>query len=527
MLCDEIYVENHFRETEKLIREIPSEKIAAWLLNHGYFPEQYILPPSFQVCNFNLQAQPYNKNLFDLTKRQLINISHPKTLLTSRIFSIQHPRNYHDIVFYLEKNWEDVTNHLFNRTNKIYSYSFPISLTKKKELSLSNLRSGRMIYEWLAMAERDLILDAKHYQFIARTDITNFYSSIYTHSIAWALHGRENALKDDECNLFGNRIDRFIQYANDGRTNGIPIGSALSDLIAEIILSSIDNTTSQELNDITFLAVRFKDDYRFLCNSESDAEQILKRLSKNLSSYNLSVNEHKTSIKKLPDGLYRKHDRKYFPYSVKDKESITFKCFEHTLLMALDIHRTHPGTSILEKFISECFIKNKSDNQRKLKMKFSKDSKTRFREIKRVISILFLVKRESEKLLCHVLSILEQLYIDWNYEYSDFKKYLQHTIKNEIYRASKKGSVFETVWLIFFSRYMGLGIGENELSELLEESNIEDNHFYKSILKSKQEIFRDTNNLGLKLYKAPKHFKDDREFTLAKYLDIFDREYIE
>ena len=83
MLCDEIYVENHFRETEKLIREIPSEKIATWLLNHGYFPEQYILPPSFQVCNFNLQAQPYNKNLFDLTKRQLINISHPKTLWLS------------------------------------------------------------------------------------------------------------------------------------------------------------------------------------------------------------------------------------------------------------------------------------------------------------------------------------------------------------------------------------------------------------------------------------------------------------
>ena len=74
---------------------------------------------------------------------------------------------------------------------------------------------------------------------------------------------------------------------------------------------------------------------------------------------------------------------------------------------------------------------------------------------------------------------------------------------------------------------MGLGIGENELSELLEESNIEDNPFYKSILKSKQEIFRDTNNLGLKLYKAPKYFKNDREFTLAKYLDIFDRDYIE
>ena len=524
MLCDEIYVENHFRETEKLVREIPSEKIASWLLNQGYFPEQYILPPSFQVSNFNLQDKPYTEKLSKLKRKQLINISHPKTLLTSRIFSIQHPRIYHDIVFYLKENWEDVIDHLFDKKNKIYSYSFPISLTKKKEPNLSNLRSGRMIYEWLAMAERDLILDAKHYQFIARTDITNFYSSIYTHSIAWALHGRENALEDKEYNYFGNKIDKLIQYANDGRTNGIPIGSVLSDLIAEIILSSIDIKTSKQLKGTNFLAVRFKDDYRFLCESESDAQQILKALSINLTTYNLSINENKTSIQKLPDGLYRKHDRKYFPYSLKNEKEITFKCFEHTLLIALDIHRNNPGTSILEKFISECFIKDKSNNQRKLKVTFSQDSKKRIRQIKQVISLLFLVKRESEKLLCHVLSISEQLYIDWNPEYSNLTQYLKSTIKNEIYRASKKGSVFETVWLIFFSRYMRLGIRENELSELLEESTIEDNHFYKSILNSKQEIFKNT---GIQLFKAPRHFKSDPEFTLAKYLDIFDRSDIE
>lgn len=520
MLCDETYLKTHFRETEKLVRKIPSKDIASWILNQGYFPEQYILPPSFQVSNFSLQNQPYTNNLSKLKRKQLINISYPKTLLTSRIFSIQHPKIYHDIVFYLEKNWEDVVNHLFNKNNKIYSYSFPISLTKKKEPSLSNLRSGRMIYEWLAMAERDLILDANNYQFIARTDITNFYSSIYTHSIAWALHGREAAFKDREYYiLFGNKIDKLTQYANDGRTNGVPVGSVLSDLIAEIILSSIDTQTSQELKDITFLAVRFKDDYRFLCNSESDAKQILKILSINLSSYNLSINENKTSIQKLPDGLYRKHDRQYFPYSLKEEKEITFKCFEHTLLIALDIHRNNPGTSILEKFISECFIKDKSDKQRKLKIIFSDDSQKRIRQVKQVISLLFLAKRESEKLLCHVLSITEQLYIKYGEFYKDLKPYLKSTIKNEISRASKKGSVFEIVWLIFFSRYIKLGINKDELNNLLFSPDAEDNKFYKSILNSQQEIFKDTR---IVLFKSPKHFNQDKNFTLAQYLDIFE-----
>ncbi|MEL7409782.1 MAG: RNA-directed DNA polymerase, partial [Cyanobacteria bacterium J06558_2] len=352
MLGDDTYVVNHFKETKELLEAIPSKDIANWILSQGYFAEQYILPPSFQVSNFTLQAKPY-KNLNKLTRKQLISLSHPKTNFSSRIFSIQHPHYYHDIVFYLEQNWDKVIEHLFSEKNKIYSYSFPISLTKKNrnKAGLSNLRMGRMIYEWLTMAEKDLILDAGHYQFIARTDITNFYASVYTHSIAWALHGREEALADRKLSFFGNKIDKLIQYANDGRTNGIPIGSVLSDLIAEIILSKIDINTSKELEQIKFLAVRFKDDYRILCNSESEANQILNILGKNLSKYNLSINESKTSIQKLPDGLYRKHDREYFPHSLKNKR-ITFKCFNHTLLIALDIHRKYPGTSILEKFIS-------------------------------------------------------------------------------------------------------------------------------------------------------------------------------
>ncbi len=525
MLGDDTYVFNHFKETKNLIKDIPSKDIANWILNQGYFAEQYVLPPSFQVSNFALQAEPYKDDLNNLKRKQLVKISHPKTNLSSRIFSIQHPHYYHDIVFYLEKNWNKVIEHLFDEKNKIYSYSFPIALTNKSrnKSELSNLRTGRMIYEWLTMAERDLVLDASHYQFIARTDITNFYPSVYTHSIAWALHGREQAQADRQLNLFGNKIDKLVQYANDGRTNGIPIGSVLSDLIAEIILAKIDTDTSEELKDTKFLAVRFKDDYRLLCNSEADAEKILKTLGKNLLEYNLSINENKTSIQKLPDGLYRKHDRDYFPHSLTNRKEITFKCFEHTLLIALDIHRKYPGTSILEKFLSECFNKYDSNKQKKLKIVFSQNKQQRIRQIKQVISLLFLVKRESEKLLCHVLSISEQLYIDYRKEYSELQKYLKSTIETEISRASKKGSIFETVWLIFFSRYLKLGINQEQLNKIIENQNTKENQIFKSILNSRQEMFRDIN---IDLFKTPKHFQQDLEFTLVKYLDIFDREEI-
>ena len=515
MVIEKSYVEKHFRETEKFLRKIPSKDIAWWILNKGYFPEQYVLPPSFQVSEFKLQDKPYYKDLLNLTRRKLIQISYPKTILTSRIFSIQHPCNYHDIVFYLEKYWDTIVDNLFHKNLKIYSYSFPIPIARNQTKSLSNIRSGRMIYQWLQMAEKDLIVHAGNYQFIAHTDITNFYNSIYTHSIAWALHGREKALQDKQCKYVGNKIDKLFQYSNDGRTNGIPTGSILSDLVAEILLTSIDREVSENLNKqkLYFLAVRFKDDYRFLCQSEEDAQKILKVVANRLSAYNLSINEHKTYTKKLPDGLYRSHDRQYFPYRLREEQKISFRVFEHTLLIALDIHRKNPGTSILEKFVSELFTKTNGNKTLKLVFYSSKDKKNQ--EIKKVISLLFLVKRESEKLLCHVLSVSQQLYITYRQEYPDLKKYLKSTIENEIKNASERGSVFEIVWLIFFSRYAGLGI--QNFNSLVNNQDINENKFYKSILTSQQKVFNDSR---IKMFCKP---KDCSKITLAKYLDIFDR----
>ena len=390
-------IEKHFRQTEKLLKAINKITIAKWLLNEGYFPEQYVLPPSFKVQGFELQNNPKNSDIKNLARREIVSISYPKTLLTSREFGIQHPNNYHDIVFYLMKDWDNIMDLIFHEDLKIFSYSLPIPLNTRDEGNLSPLRSGRMIYEWITMAENDLVAEAHHYNFIVRSDITNFYNSIYTHSIAWAMEGQEAAFQDmKESALFGNKIDRLVQYANKGRTNGIPVGSSLSDLIAEIILADIDLKVSKraQKEDIEFLATRFKDDYRILCQKKEDGEFILKILAEELRQYNLSINETKTIILDLPSGLYRHHDRAYHPHSLRLANTVDFKTFELTLLMAMDIHKEYPGSSILEKFFSELFSK---DNV--LKIKFSAKSNSRKKQILKTFSLLMLLKRVSEKVL--------------------------------------------------------------------------------------------------------------------------------
>jgi retron-type reverse transcriptase len=500
-------VEKHFKNTAKLVKALDKDEVGHWLLNEGYYPEQYILPPSFAVTDFKVKKKAYTKDLADPARRNLVTISYPKSLLTSRIFGIQHPFNYHDLVFYILADWEEVVDHLFHSDLKIFSYSFPIPVNAKAAGKLSSLRSGRMIYEWIEMAEKDMVAEAHKYNFIIRADITNFYNSVYTHSIGWALHGRETAFKDKALKLTGNKLDRLVQYANDGRTNGIPVGSALSDLIAEIVLTSIDRKVSKKLKDIDFIASRFKDDYRILCNSEKEAKAILKVLSDELINFNLLINEHKTKVLTLPDGLYRHHDREYHIYSLRDRKTIPFKTFELTILKALDIHKAYPGTSILEKFFSELFDKN-----HELKVEFSKDKNSRRKQILKTLSLLMLLKRESEKVLCHVLAVCESIFD--KYFSKTLKKQMRELIELEIVKASQKKSTFELVWLVFFSRYMGLGI--TNFSDLIDKS-IMDNEFLNSIVSSRQMFFNDSK---VNLFVKP---KDCKEIKLAKRLAVFDR----
>ncbi len=503
-------VEKHFRKTEKLLKLIDKNRISNWLLNDGYFPEQYVLPPTFRVDKFKLKSKPEFKDINDLPRFEINSISYPKSSLTSREFGIQHPRNYHDIVFWLNQEWEFILKHLFPKKLKIFSYSMPIPVNSRSIGKLGKLRSGRLIYEWITMTEKDLVAEASKYKLIVRSDITNFYNSIYTHSIGWALHGQEKAFKDKKSSLLGNKIDKLVQYANYGRTNGLPVGSALSNLIAELILTKVDLNVSKKLKSVDFLATRFKDDYRILCHNDDDAKHILKVLADELREFNLLINESKTAILELPTGLYRQHDRDFHPFSVKRKKSIGFKTFELTLLKVLDIHREYPGTSIIEKYFSELF-----DKDYILKIKFSNHTASKKKQIYSALSLLLLTKRESEKSMSAILSLIEVIYLD--NRSTSLKEHLKELIMAEIKLANEKKSAFDLAWLIFFSRYLSLGINEVWI-RCNVNSELRKNSFVASIFLSKQKIFTDSK---VDLFQKPKDCKD---ISLAKRLAVFERD---
>lgn len=86
---------------------------------------------------------------------------------------------------------------------------------------------------------------------------------------------------------------------NYGQTNGIPQGSTLMDLIAEIVLGYADELLSEKLtkeNVDNYQILRYRDDYKIFAEDLTTIEKILKMLTEGLGELNLKLNSNKTYI---------------------------------------------------------------------------------------------------------------------------------------------------------------------------------------------------------------------------------------
>ena len=505
--------EKHFKETKRLLKKVDKDTISKWLLEQGYYPEQYVVPPPFRVKKFDLNPLPFYEvdttgisPKFEPEKFEPVTVSYPKTQLTDRSFGIIHPKIYHDIVWYLNNEWKSIVDHLFHKDIKIYSYSFPIPITNKKEGSLGELRAGRMIYEFIEMAEKDLVAEAHDFKFLLRTDIKNFYPSIYTHSISWAFHTkktiRTKGNRADYSTFLGLKLDKLFQYANDGCTNGVPIGPAISDLISEVILAAVDKECSLELasHGIEFLGVRFKDDYRFLCNTKEDAHKIIKTLQAKMKEYNLALNDNKSNVTELPEGLFREWPAEYNKCSLQYKNKIRYKQLAHTMLSTLKIDKQYPDTGVIDKFLSELTTK-KYNLKLKLNEKYSQKS----------FSLLLLLKERRAKSFPHILGIIEKI-IQVNKGNPDILTYINKAVEKILVKKfqNEHDNLYDLIWLIYFIKSLGLftiTFPKKPKSEII-----------KSLKTNSFTLFKPITP-GIELFFTIK--KPTKNLSLLEHLDLF------
>ena len=129
-----------------------------------------------------------------------------------RPFQLIHPALYVSLVHRIteEQNWQLICerfNEFFNNS-QIRCLSLPVvSLTDEKD-------KAEQVSHWWHEVEQKSIILSLDYEYLLETDITDCYGSIYTHSIAWALHTKSEAKKKENRNnnnLIGSVIDNHIQ----------------------------------------------------------------------------------------------------------------------------------------------------------------------------------------------------------------------------------------------------------------------------------------------------------------------------
>lgn len=269
------------------------------------------LPPYFQFDSLisRVAKELEGKSLSDLkdkNPRDSEGVNH--TILNNkdgrhawRPFQLAHPALYVSLVSRLteEAHWEIICNRFaeFGKVERINCLSLPgASLTDETD------KAQQVSHWWHAVEQRSIEL-ALDYEYVVHADVTDCYGAIYTHSIAWAIHGKQVAKENKGCkNLIGNVIDNHIQDMRHGQTNGIPQGSALMDLIAEMVLGYADLELAKKISGpgcSGYLILRYRDDYRIFTNNPQDGERILKCLTEVLIDLGLKLNAAKTKASNL------------------------------------------------------------------------------------------------------------------------------------------------------------------------------------------------------------------------------------
>lgn len=216
--------------------------------------------------------------------------------LSWRPISILNPVLYIDLVHYLttDTNWKKIQR-LFQefQSNNILCKSIPVYVSGCKN------SQGQQVLHWWEEIEQESIALALDYEFMFEADIADCYSSIYTHSIEWAVDGRTNSKQrsSKKSKSLGAVIDEKVRLFQQNQTNGIPQGSILMDFIAEIVLGSIDNLLATSICNKAiseYKILRYRDDYRIFVNKRNDGEVILKSLVEIMTEYGLKLNSNKT-----------------------------------------------------------------------------------------------------------------------------------------------------------------------------------------------------------------------------------------
>ena len=266
-----------------------------------------------------------------------------------------HPAIYVSLVNLLcsDENWQHVTARMTAFGHGVVTCcSSPVLSDDHQKDQAAQVR-----HWWQSVEQRSLELSLE-FSHVLHTDVTDCYGALYTHSIAWALHGLENAKNaKGKGGLLGDKVDEFIRAGRYGQTNGISQGSVLMDFIAELVLGYVDELITLALGAAKdFRILRYRDDYRIFTHSDVRAEEILKIVSDQLRSVGMRLGVAKTFINtNVIEGSIKPD--KLAGLDLQDLGVSNAQTLQKQLLRLHTFGRRYPNSGALRRLLGELHSK--------------------------------------------------------------------------------------------------------------------------------------------------------------------------
>jgi len=393
------------------------------LLSRGYFPKE--LPKIFSTKHFASCMESKQVDNNEKPFSRCLKTTIPKAGDFRRNISIPNPKHYYLLTKAISDNWDKM---------KGFLDASEISMSQVK-IDSRNVRAITHTNSYDEVIQKKLSLGFSS-RYLLSTDISKFYQTIYTHSIPWALHGKAISKKNTSDSLYGNLIDKLVRNTQDRQTLGIAIGPDTSRIISEIIGTHFDLELKSNHHQIK--AIRYIDDFFIFTDSRLEAEQILNNISHYLNDFELTINEEKTKIEKLPVVLESNWIQELKRFRIRSKQEEQKNDLIHLFNISINLLSKYPKENVFHFMITKI-----------IPIKIYKDNWHIFESI-----LLQVVLAEPK-----TITLISKIFVSYStYLYPIDKNRISETLLKLIYQGIASNLGFEISWALWTLLQLGIEV---------------------------------------------------------------------
>ena len=365
----------------KTIFELSADEALDFLMQNDQYvttemPEYLDFDPVLTFAREHIADTPIDKCLKDVTPENMADANYDIMLnkdgkYAVRVLSLSNPFLYYLLAREIctPEHWAAILDDfkVFGSAPHIQAVGIPVIPADKEDF-----HKATTILNWWDRFEQMAVKLSLDYRYMFATDITNCYGCIELRTVEKALCRKGTASEVD----VKTDIVRILTMLRQGRNIGLPQGSALYDIIAEIVLGYADMLLREALerDGITegYEILRYRDDYRIFANNKDLLENISYTLQHVLEGLNLRLNSAKTRISDsiITDSI--KPDKLAYIYNTpiyNNKKCCDFDGIQKQLLFILQFGRQYPNCGQMRMLLSklsawlEEYIENVAKNR--------------------------------------------------------------------------------------------------------------------------------------------------------------------